>query len=70
MILLVNSIKKIMKKFLFASLILLNGCFPTAFVGYGFYGATTDVTVKSREVLSGAECQWRCYKNKKEKKLP
>ena len=65
MILLVNSKKKIMKKFLFASLILLNGCLPSLFIAPGFYAGATDVSVKSKEVLSGTECKWRCYKIKK-----
>jgi len=54
-----------MKKFLFASLILLNGCLPSLFIAPGFYAGATDVSVKSKEVLSGAECKWRCYKIKK-----
>jgi len=54
-----------MKKFLFASLIILNGCFPSLFLAPGFYAGTADVTVKSKEILSGTECKWRCYKNKK-----
>ena len=62
----VNSIKKIMKKILFISLILLNGCFlPSVIVAPGFYAGTADVAVKSKEVLSGDVCKWRCYKNKK-----
>jgi len=53
------------KKFLFASLILLSGCLPSAFLAPGFYAGAADVTIKSKEVLSGTECKWRCYKNKK-----
>jgi|TARA_B110000211_G_scaffold232428_1_gene296135 hypothetical protein len=53
------------KKFLFASLILLSGCLPLPGLAPGFYAGATDVTIKSKEVLSGTECKWRCYKNKK-----
>tara|TARA_B110000914_G_C15207710_1_gene329162 strand:+ start:403 stop:570 length:168 start_codon:yes stop_codon:yes gene_type:complete len=53
------------KKFLFASLILLSGCLPSALLAPGFYAGAADVTIKSKEVLSGTECKWRCYKNKK-----
>ena len=65
MILFVNSIKKIMKKLLFASLIFLTGCFPSIFLAPGFYAGSADVTIKSKDVLSGNECKYRCYKNKK-----
>jgi hypothetical protein len=61
----VNSVKKSVKKFLFASLILLSGCLPLPGLAPGFYAGATDVTIKSKEVLSGTECKWRCYKNKK-----
>ena len=65
MILFVNSIKKIMKIFLFASLIFLNGCLPSIFLAPGFYAGTADIAVKSKEILSGSECKYRCYENKK-----
>ena len=61
----VNSVKKSMKNFLFALFILLSGCLPSPFLAPGFYAGATDVTIKSKEVLSGTECKWRCYKNKK-----
>ncbi|MDC0426794.1 hypothetical protein OAM08_02275 [Pelagibacteraceae bacterium] len=55
-----------MKKILFISLILLNGCFlPSVIVAPGFYAGTADVTIKSKEILSGDPCKWRCYKNKR-----
>tara|TARA_B110000495_G_C22800572_1_gene467669 strand:+ start:627 stop:827 length:201 start_codon:yes stop_codon:yes gene_type:complete len=62
----VNGVKKTMKKILFISLILLNGCFlPSVIVAPGFYAGTADVTIKSKEMLSGDPCKWRCYKNKR-----
>ena len=61
----VNSIKKIMKKILIISLMLLSGCLPSVIIAPGFYAGTADVAVKSKEVLSGDVCKWRCYKNKK-----
>ncbi len=61
----VNSVVRHVKKFLFASLILLSGCLPSALLAPGFYAGAADVTIKSKEVLSGTECKWRCYKNKK-----
>ena len=54
-----------MKKILFISIILLSGCLTSVFLAPGFYAGTADVTVKSKEVLSGDSCKWRCYKNKK-----
>jgi len=54
-----------MKKLLFASLIFLTGCLPSVFLAPGFYAGSADVTIKSKDVLSGNECKYRCYKNKK-----
>ena len=53
-----------MNKFLIVLLILLNGCFMSPFIPPGFYAEAADVSVKSKEVLSGIECKWRCYKDK------
>jgi len=67
MILFVNSLKKSMKSFLFAMIIFLNGCFFTPSLIPGFHIGAADVTIKSKELLSGSECEWRCYKDKKKK---
>jgi hypothetical protein len=65
MIFFVNSVKKSMKIVLLTLLIFLNGCLPVVFVAPGFYIGAADVTVKSKEILSGNKCEWRCYKSKK-----
>ena len=65
MLLVVNSLKKSMKFFLFASLVLLNGCFVSPLIAPGFYAGAADVGVKSKELIAGSECKWRCYKKKK-----
>ena len=65
MIFCVNNVIKKMNKFLTVLLILLNGCFMSPFIAPGFYAGAADVSVKSKEVLSGIECKWRCYKDKK-----
>ena len=67
MLLVVNSLKKGMKFFLFASLVLLNGCFVSPLIAPGFYAGAADVGVKSKELITGSECKWRCYKKKKVK---
>ena len=55
-----------MKLFTFALFILLNGCvYMSPIIAPGFYVGTADVAIKSKELLSGAECKYRCYKNKK-----
>jgi len=33
----------------------------------GFYAGAADVGVKSKELITGSECKWRCYKKKKVK---
>ena len=65
MILFVNSLIKSMKFFLFAMLICLNGCFFSPSLIPGFHIGAADVTIKSKELLSGSKCEWRCYKHKK-----
>jgi hypothetical protein len=65
MILTVNSVKKNVKIYLLVLLIFLNGCIPHPFFAPGFYAGTADVSIKSKEVLTGSECKWRCYKKKK-----
>ena len=65
MIFFVNSVKKSMKIVLLTLLIFLNGCLPIGLVAPGFYLGAADVTVKSKEILSGSKCEWRCYKGKK-----
>ena len=64
MILFVNSLKKSMKIFLFASLVLLNGCLMSPLIAPGFYAGAADVSVKSKELIGDGECKWRCYKKK------
>jgi hypothetical protein len=64
MILLVNSLKKNMKIFLFVSLVLLNGCLMSPLIAPGFYVGAVDVSVKSKELITESECKWRCYKKK------
>jgi len=64
MIFYVNSVFKKMNKFLIVLLILLNGCFMSPFIAPGFYAGVADVSVKSKEVLSGSKCEWRCYERK------
>jgi len=54
-----------MKIVLLTLLIFLNGCLPIGLVAPGFYLGAADVTVKSKEILSGSKCEWRCYKGKK-----
>ena len=53
-----------MNKFLIVLLILLNGCFMSPFIAPGFYAGAADVSVKSKEVLTGSKCEWRCYEIK------
>ncbi len=64
MLLVVNSLKKSMKFFLFTSLVLLNGCFVSPLIAPGFYVGAVDVSVKSKELITESECKWRCYKKK------
>jgi len=53
------------KIYLLVLLICLNGYIPHPFFASGFYAGSADVTIKSKEVLTGSECKWRCYKKKK-----
>ena len=65
MIFFVNGVKKNVKILLLSLLIFLNGCLISPLIAPGFYLGTADVTVKSKELLSGSKCEWRCYQNKK-----
>jgi hypothetical protein len=53
-----------MKIFLFASLVLLNGCLMSPLIAPGFYAGAADVSIKSKELIGDGECKWRCYKKK------